>query len=189
MDLLHTPQCFPFLLLPLPILSRADLQSMPATLMRPGDTRYEVICALGSSPRKRGQPAFVTINKTIGKGEPKVSFDFKDNVGQLATSEFIEWEDSLGVESLKAKAMVQHDMHEQKRIRNFNTELIIRSARNYIVEVVKAGTPQPAAPRVPHLVLPELRRPTSTLELFKQIHAENAHIIAFAESLSHSEAT
>ncbi|UZP42140.1 hypothetical protein NXS19_009956 [Fusarium pseudograminearum] len=61
----------------------------------------------------------------------------------LATSEFIEWEDSLGVESLKAKAMVQHDMHEQKRIRNFNTELIIRSARNYIVEVVKAGTPNP----------------------------------------------
>ncbi|PTD04078.1 hypothetical protein FCULG_00001567 [Fusarium culmorum] len=43
-----------------------------------------------TSPRKRGQPAFVTINKTIGKGESKVSFDFKDNAGQLATSEFIQ---------------------------------------------------------------------------------------------------
>ncbi|KAF5236840.1 hypothetical protein FAUST_6319 [Fusarium austroamericanum] len=124
-----------------------------------------------TSPRKRGQPAFVTINKTIGKGETKVSFDFKDNVGQLATSEFIQWDDPLGAESLKAKAMVQHDMHEQERIRNFNTELIIRSARNYIVEVAKAGTPQQRS------------------DLFKQIHAENARIIAFAESLSHSEAT
>ena len=34
-----------------------------------------------NSPRKSVQPAFVTINKTIGRGEPKVSFDFKDNVG------------------------------------------------------------------------------------------------------------
>ncbi|CAF3485534.1 unnamed protein product [Fusarium graminearum] len=138
-----------------------------------------------TSPRKSVQPAFVTINKTIGRGEPKVSFDFKDN---LATSEFIQWDDPLGAESMKAKAMAQNDMHECESIRNFNKERIIKSARNHIVELSNAGTHNDDLVSMERPFVPELSRPTLALDILKQIHAENARIIAFAESLSHSEA-
>ncbi|PTD04014.1 hypothetical protein HYE67_004296 [Fusarium culmorum] len=63
--------------------------------------------------------------------------------------------------------MAQHDMHECERVRNFNKECIIKSARNHIVELSKAGTHNDDL----------------------QIHAEYARIIAFTKFLSHSEAT
>ncbi|RGP73016.1 hypothetical protein FSPOR_2392 [Fusarium sporotrichioides] len=136
-----------------------------------------------SGPRKKGQPAFVTINKTIGKGESKLTFEFKDNVGQLATSEFIEWQNSAGVETVKAAALVQHDTHEDTRIRNYNENLLLTSARNYIVETARAGIKDADTVQVQPPPVPALQRPTSTLDLLKQIHNHNAHIISIAESM------
>ncbi|KAK6699445.1 hypothetical protein SNK05_012254 [Fusarium graminearum] len=89
---------------------------------------------------------------------------------------------------MKAKAMAQNDMHECESIRNFNKERIIKSARNHIVELSNAGTHNDDLVSMERPFVPELSRPTLALDILKQIHAENARIIAFAESLSHSEA-
>ncbi|CEI69658.1 unnamed protein product [Fusarium venenatum] len=66
----------------------------------------------------------MAINKTV-------SFDFKDPVGQIPTSDFVDWENSLLERRLKATA---HDNFEDKRTCKFNEEIIITTVRNYIVD-------------------------------------------------------
>ncbi|GKT98968.1 hypothetical protein FLAG1_02139 [Fusarium langsethiae] len=106
-----------------------------------------------------------------------------DDDDDLATSEFIQWENSASVETVKAAALTQHDTHEKTRIRNFNENLLLMSARNYIVEAAKAGIKNAGTVQVKPSPVPELQQLTSTLDLLKQIHAHNARIIAIAESM------
>ncbi|KAJ4136164.1 hypothetical protein NW768_003772 [Fusarium equiseti] len=74
--------------------------------------------------RKKGANAYIAVNKTVGKGDDKISFEMKDSKSQLATAEFV---------------LMQHDSAEAKRTRIFNEKLIIATARNWIVEAANVG--------------------------------------------------
>ncbi|KAM0240569.1 hypothetical protein ACHAPO_002470 [Fusarium lateritium] len=89
--------------------------------------------------RKKGEPAFLAINKIISQEESKVAFEYKDAIGQVASANFVDWENSMTKRRLKAKAVVQYDTAEQKRTRLFNEELIVKTVRNYIVDAADAG--------------------------------------------------
>lgn len=92
-----------------------------------------------SPARKKGAKAFLTINKTVDKGDDKISFEFKDANFQLATAEFVTYNRSINLATAKAQSLIQHDSTEAKRIRTFNAKLIIITARNWIVEAANVG--------------------------------------------------
>ncbi|KAL4722760.1 hypothetical protein ACLX1H_009998 [Fusarium chlamydosporum] len=75
--------------------------------------------------RKKGKPAFIAVNKTTTKGVGKVSFEYKDELGQLASSEFVGWDHPLSPHIVKTSAVLLHDTHEGKRVRDFSEKLII----------------------------------------------------------------
>ncbi|KAJ4024237.1 hypothetical protein NW752_002804 [Fusarium irregulare] len=92
-----------------------------------------------SPARKKGAKAYVSVTKTIGKGDDKITFEFKDANSQLTTGEFIAFDHPNNLAALKAQSLMQHDSIEVSRTRTFNEELIITSARNWIVEAANVG--------------------------------------------------
>ena len=92
-----------------------------------------------SPARKKGAKAFVSVTKTVGKGDDKISFEFKDANSQLTTGEFIAFNHPNNLVVSKARSLMQHDSIEVSRTRTFNEELIITTARNWIVEGAKVG--------------------------------------------------
>lgn len=92
-----------------------------------------------SAARKKGAKAFVTVNKTVGKGDDTITFDYKDSCSVLTTSEFIAFDESINLVVAKGQSLIQHDSIEARRTRAFNEEIIIKTARNWIVEAARVG--------------------------------------------------
>ena len=59
-----------------------------------------------SPARKKGAKAFLTINKTVDKGDDKISFEFKDANFQLATAEFVTYNRSINLATAKAQSLI-----------------------------------------------------------------------------------
>ncbi|RFN49507.1 hypothetical protein FIE12Z_6203 [Fusarium flagelliforme] len=92
-----------------------------------------------SPARKKGAKAFLSVTKTVGKGDDKIAFEFKDAKFQLATGEFVTYNPSANLVVAKAQSLIRHDAIEVTRTRTFNEQLVITTARNWIVEAARLG--------------------------------------------------
>ena len=81
----------------------------------------------------------MSVTKTVGKGDDKITFEFKDANSQLTTGEFIVFGHPNNLVVSKAQSLMQHDSIEVSRARTFNEALIITSARNWIVEAARVS--------------------------------------------------
>ncbi|RBR22927.1 uncharacterized protein FIESC28_04225 [Fusarium coffeatum] len=89
--------------------------------------------------RKKGAKAFVSVTKTVGKGDDKITFDYRDGKSLLTTAEFLDFDPSVNLAVAKAQSLIRHDAIEVTRSRTFNEQLIITTARNWIVEAARLG--------------------------------------------------
>ncbi|KAM0240573.1 hypothetical protein ACHAPO_002474 [Fusarium lateritium] len=122
----------------------------------------------GAAKRKRGDD---------GEDEDD-EYDDDDDEDEVPSSKRTKTEGAA-----KAAALIHHDKHEYEYIRTFNEELILTSARNYIVEASKVGIKNPDDLEVQPPVVPELRQPTSAVDLLIQVHKHYAHVIKGIDSL------
>ncbi|KAL7766364.1 hypothetical protein ACKLNR_004280 [Fusarium oxysporum f. sp. zingiberi] len=89
--------------------------------------------------RLRDKPAYLAVGYSAGKGVDKVTSDFKDGSGQMATSQYIDWKSKDNIDQLKRRCLTKWERNERTRIRQFNQGRILISSRNYIIEAVAAG--------------------------------------------------
>ncbi|KAG7433796.1 hypothetical protein Forpi1262_v004182 [Fusarium oxysporum f. sp. raphani] len=90
--------------------------------------------------RLRGKPAYLAVGYSAGKGVDKVTSDYKDGSGQMATSQYIDWKSKDNIDQLKRRCLTKWKRNERTRIRQFNQGRILISSRNYIIEAAAAGT-------------------------------------------------
>ncbi|CAG7565490.1 unnamed protein product [Fusarium equiseti] len=92
-----------------------------------------------SPARKKGAKAFVSVTKTVGKGDDKIAFEYRGGGSILTTSEFLDFGSSIDLTVAKAQSLIQSDAIEARRTRDFNEEIIITTVRNWIVEAARVG--------------------------------------------------
>ncbi|KAM0561856.1 hypothetical protein ACHAPJ_003027 [Fusarium lateritium] len=116
------------------------------------------------SVRLAGQPSYLCLGVYVGKGECKLSFNYKDESSQMATDQFIVWESQRGYAAEKAKCLIKWEDNECTRISRHNRD--INSARNHIIKLADAGY-QAGQQRIANPTLPELLEPVSAWKLLQ----------------------
>ncbi|KAF4345227.1 hypothetical protein FBEOM_729 [Fusarium beomiforme] len=138
-----------------------------------------------SSPRKLTKrdkarlcdaPAYLAIGLS-DNGASKVLFQYKDDSGQMATSEYIDWDTTSDVKALKRRALAKRERNERDLIRDFNKKRLTITARNYIIEAAAAGFTEGCRPSIASPQVIELAKPVSTLDAFEKVTRENMEII------------
>jgi hypothetical protein len=81
----------------------------------------------------------VSVTKTVGKGDDKITFDYRDGGSILSTAEFVDYDSSVNLTVAKAQAVIRHGAIEVTRTCAFNEQLVITTARNWIVEAARLG--------------------------------------------------
>ncbi|TVY77784.1 hypothetical protein Focb16_v006783 [Fusarium oxysporum f. sp. cubense] len=98
--------------------------------------------------RLRDKPAYLAVGYSAGKGVDKVTSDFKDGSGQMATSQYIDWKSKDNIDQLKRRCLTKWERNERTRIRQFNQRRILISSPNYIIEAAAAGFVEGSRPSV-----------------------------------------
>ncbi|KAH7177620.1 hypothetical protein DER46DRAFT_675172 [Fusarium sp. MPI-SDFR-AT-0072] len=127
--------------------------------------------------RLRGEPAYLAVGCCTGKGADKVIFDFKDESGQMAASQYIDWESTSDMAELRRHSLEKWERNERTRIREFNQRRLIIAARNYLIGTAAVGFAEGHRPSAPYPQNIEMREPQSAFAIFARETLENAKIV------------
>ncbi|KAM0341328.1 hypothetical protein ACHAPU_010071 [Fusarium lateritium] len=89
--------------------------------------------------RKKGQPAFLSLELTVGHSEPKLSFDFKDGNGQHASVDDVQFHRGMNHVAARAECIVYHDNQQKERARKRNLKFIVALAHLRIIRWAASG--------------------------------------------------
>ncbi|KAL9573837.1 hypothetical protein ACKAV7_002381 [Fusarium commune] len=126
--------------------------------------------------RLRGELAYLAVGCCTGKAADKVIFDFKDESGQMAASQYIDWESTSDMAELRRHSLEKWERNERTRIREFNQRRLIIAARNYLIGTAAVGFAEGHRPSAPYPQNMEMREPQSAFAIFARETLENAKI-------------